>query len=961
MADIKPHTQKSAIILPGSCFFRYFFQLAIVIQFLAQSTIPALNAREISSSYDFNIHFSEPSHSVNIHQSVNIANNSGFNLDTLYFHISPNAFASPRSQFYQDSENLLTEPLRLNIQTITAEGKACLFNIQKTMSMAVILPHIIPAGDSITLEIDYSITIPEGKHPSCPSYSGTNYRLINFYPKIERISPRGWAPETYERLEQSCISSAIHSMSIHLPDNYSVISSLDIDTVFTSEEKEVIHQFQNASIRDLVIVFSSNQTIIPFRHENISVQLMVPEAVERRFRLSKNILLERVTKSILDDYSARIIPYPHSHLAVTSSNIPGGVTTSNLIILGAKEITGISNLDYNSIHRYAQSIADQYFHYYVFEDPEASDWINIGLAAYIANTYMSSRYKDLLKIYQMQIPTELKPTDTVLRLATMAADQEKIGRSFQTPLTRSNTPLLMEHIQYYKSQKVLEMIHYYVGDSLFQSALLEFLEKYRYHLTQSQDFIGIMEEKSGKDLSLFQKLWIDAENIPDIKIKQVKRSYNSIGDRYTTRIITQGEALKALPIEIEAVDEKFDTLRSFSNICSSGRDTILLYSKSPLRKITLDPHRNIWEFNRLNNHYPSKILFNFLIATPTIDAYQIFYYPTFDFNERDLTRIGLKLRGRYWINMRPIFPSQSLDEWTLGLNYGIRSKTIGYDVSYSTSILALFFEPRVRFRSRDYFGLNETTMSSEIYIGKINYPLLHKIQGYKKLNFGVQYQNVRTIEFLNANSWQKGKLLNPYVEFVNFHNWGDFRHITRLNFSAGIPELDTDYRFQKLIFDTQVKYRPGRNLWLYQRLFLGISGGQIPLQHYFYFFGKNTLDNMSFESFRLVKGAGDMRGYGAASPKGRNIITGNTEFRWSYAAIEPTVFDLILFFDSGLISQSVYDIHPEQLKFDAGIGTEFNALETVTVGLHLPLWVSHPVDDKSQFAARWVVSVDLNL
>jgi len=964
MIEYYSHIRKTLTILSGFYFPRYFFQsfkLLFLIQLLFQGIMPGLNANEIPVSYDFDIRFSEPGHSVYIHQNIKILNNSIFDLDTIYFHISPNAFASSRSQFYQDSENLLNEPLRLNIQTITAEGKACRFNIPKIMSIAVILPQIIAAGDSITLEIDYTMTIPEGKHPSCPSYSGVNFRLINFYPKIEQISPRGWTPGTYEHLEQSGISSAVHGLRIHLPDNYSVISSLDIDTVFNSGEKEIIHRFRKASIRDLAIVFSSNQTVIPFQHNNISVQLMVPKTVERRFRLSKNILLEKVTKSILDDYSARIIPYPHSHLAVSSSNIPGGITTSNLIILGAREINDISNLDYNSIHRYAQSIADQYFHYYVFEDPEASDWINIGLAAYTANTFMDSKYKDLLKIYQMQIPTESKPTDTMLRLATLAADQEKIGRPLQSPLAKSNTPLLMEHIQYYKSQKVLEMIHYYVGDSLFQSSLLEFLEKYRYHPTRSQDFIGILEEKSGKDLSLFQELWIDAENIPDIKIKQVKRSYNSIGDRYTTRIITQGEALKVLPVEIEAVDQKFDTLRSFSNICRNGRDTILFYSQLPLRKIALDPHRNIWEFNRLNNHYPSKILFNFLIAAPTIDAYQIFYYPTIDFNERDLSRIGLKFRGRYWINMRPIFPSQSLDEWTLGLNYGIRSKTVGYDVSYSTSILALFFRPRIRFRSRDYFGLNETSLSSEIYIGKINYPLLHKIQGYKKLNIGVQYQNVRTLEFLNTNSWQTGKLLNPYVEFVNFHNWGDFRHITRLNFSAGIPELDTDYRFQKLIFDTQVKYRPGRNLWLYQRLFLGISGGLIPLQNYFYFFGKNTLDNMSFESFRLVKGAGDMRGYGAASPKGRNIITGNTEFRWSYVAIEPTVFDLIVFFDSGLISQSVYDIHPGQLKFDAGIGTEFNALETFTVGVHLPFWVSHPVDDKPQFAPRWVLSVDLNL
>jgi len=936
-------------------------RILLFIHFIFLLSSGFLSANSINSTYHFDIRFSEPSRTVYIHQTIDVHNNSQLNLDSIYFHISPNAYASPRSHFYQESENLLNEPLHFNIQNIQSNGKTCRFNIFEITSMAVILPQEVQSGDSITIEIDYTLTIPEGKHPSCPSHSGSSFRLINFYPKIEHLTATGWALETCDQLEPSYILTADYSLKIRLPDSYSVVSSLNIDSVIITENMENIHQFQKSSIRDLAIVFSSNQTVIPFEHGNISIQLMIPKALERRFRLSNNTILESVTKNILDYYSDRIIPYPHSHLSVASSNIPGGFTTSNLIILGSKEIKKISALDYSSIHRYAQSIADQYFHYYIYEYPDASDWINAGLAGYAANIYMTSHYNTILKTNQIQLPGGLKLTDTVFQLAALAVDQEKIGRVLQSPLTRSNTPLLMEQIHHYKSQKVLEMIHYYVGDSLFQNSLLEFLNNYHYRPTRSQDFIRILEEKSGKDLSLFQELWIDSENIPDVKIRNVKRSHDPIHNQYETRIIIQGDALKALPIDIEAVDDKSDTLHTFTKIHSCGRDTLIINSKSPLRKIALDPQRKIWEFNRLNNNYPSKILVNFLIAMPNIDAYQIFYYPTFDFNERDASRIGIKFRGRYWINMRPLFPSQSLDEWTLGLNYGLRSKTVGYDVSYSTSILALFFQPRIHVRSRDYFGLNETSLKSEIYIGKINYPLVHKIQGYKKLNLGIRYQSVRTLEFLNENNWQKGKVLNPYVEFINFHNWGYYRHISRVNFSVGVPELDTDYEFQKFIFDTQLKYRPGRDIWLYERLFLGISAGQLPLQNYFYFFGKNTLDNMSFESFRLVKGAGDMRGYGAASPKGRNIITSNTEFRWSYAAIEPTVFDLIVFFDSGLISQSFHDIHADQLKFDAGIGTEFNALETITVGLHVPFWVSHPVDNKSQFALRWVLSVDLNL
>ena len=949
--------------LKGARFNRFFSLKIFCLATLLFNLFPirhTIAKNLLPSSYSLNIRFSESSRTVYIQERITIRNISSFDLDTIYLHLSPNAFTSPRSRYYQESENTLNEPLNLNIQEVSVNQNSCPFIFNGLTSLAMIPSSPLKIGDTIRVALTFTITIPEGNHNYCPSYNGTNFRLLNFYAKTERLTTRGWTPLSYQTLKPSCIAPAEHTLQIRLPGNYSVISSLDIMTVTDTLENEKIYHFRTDRIRDLAIAFSPNYTIVPFQHGDIVVKLMLPGVIERRFRLSKNTIIEKVTGHILDYYSTHIIPYPHHQLSVTGSSIPAGVVTSNLIILESKEIEKIANLDYGAIYRYAQAIADQYFHYYIFEAPNASDWLNTGLAAFYANQYMATCYKSLIKKTRKQPQKTSNTTDQILQMAALATDQEKIGRALISPIGNGNNLFLVEQIYHYKSQKVLEMMRYYVGDSTFQSALLDFLKRYQFQPTQSLDFIQILENRSGKNLSLFNQLWINAENIPDQKIKKVRRLYNKSRNQYQTIVITQGDALRVMPVELVAYGD-YDTVFTKTKIQPNGCDTLILYSRKPFRKITLDPRHNIWEFNRRNNNYPSNILFNFLIAMPNIDAYQIFYYPTFDFNKRDISRIGLKFRGRYWINMRPLFPSQSLDEWTLGVNYGLRSKTVGYDVSYSTSVLALFFQPRIRIHSRDYFGLHETSLKSEIYIGNINYPLVHRIQGYKKLDIGIRYQNVRTLEFLNKNNWQTGKLLNPFVEMVNFHNWGDFRHITRFYLGAGIRKLDTDYNYRKIIVDTQLKFRPARSLWLYERIFAGFSAKQMPLQDYFYFFGKNTLENMSFESFRLIKGAGDMRGYGAASPKGRNILTSNTEFRWSYAKIEPTVFDLILFFDSGLISSSFYNISSRQLKFDAGMGTEFNALETITVGFHIPFWVSHPVDKKSQFALRWVMSLDLNL
>ena len=947
-----------------SCQMNFFLKkyLTILVSWAILLTCPfILRGALLEVKYDLNLQFSEPAHTIYGHEQVSIVNNAQLPIDTVYFHLSPNAFRSTKSPFYQQSENLLDDPVKMSIQSVTSNDSKCEYYNDETLSMAVLLPTTLPPGDSVEITIDFTLTIPRGNHIQCPTYSGSTTRLIRFYPMVERLTNQGWTPSKYNKVEPSGSFPFIHNFTIQLPGHYNVISSLAPLSVDSINKKEKLHTFQPYRIKELAVVFSASYSMRSFSVQQIPIRLLIPKSNERSYTRPKTKIVYDVIEDILNTYSQLIMDYPHSQLSLTSAKIPTGFTTSNLIILESRKYRNLSSLDYGSIYSLAYAIAKEYFNYFIFKDPENPDWINDGMASYAASSYMINNYQKLIKRYHVNNKAYDNYYQIALRLAALTVDREHIGQPLYTSFKKRDAPVLLEQIHHFKGQKVLEMLSYIVGDSVFRDCIHDFLTQYKYRPVNSADFFRLAEEKSGKDLNQLYKLWVESENIPDLKIKRVKNDFRHRDSTYVAKVIAKGAAINALPVEIMAVDANSDTLWTVTKLSTTGLDTVLLYSRFPIRKISLDPHRNIWEFNRLNNHHPHKILFSFLIGIPSIDAYQIFYYPTFDFNKRDLSRIGIKLRGRYWINMRPLFPAQSLDEWTVGLNYGLKSQTVGYDISYSTSLLALFFQPRIQFRSRDYFGLHESTVSSEIYLGKIQYPLLHQIQGYKKISFGVKYLNVRTLGFLNADKWEQGKLLNPYINIVNFHNWGMYRHILRIKLSAGIPQFETDYEYTKLVVDGLVKFRPSKKSWIYERVFFGASNGRMPRQRYFYFFGKNTLENLSFESFRLVKGAGDMRGYGASSPKGKNILTSNTEACWSFAAIDPAIFDLILFFDSGIIPESFTKASLNQFKYDAGIGVEFNALETILVGIHFPFWVSHPVDDKRNFALRWVISLDLNL
>ena len=946
--------------MTNSIIQKHHFQLSIVLPIIAIFVSPFfLFATENEITYNLDLIFDKDNHCITGTEIVKYFNHSLLPIDTIYFHLNPNAFRNTKSKFYQRYENLLDEPAYLNIHSVKINGENVNFYGDETVSMAVILPKTLLFSDSVTIFIEFTTKIPRGKHFFCPTYSKSNYQLIFFYPKVEHFYKDSWKPKLYKTVADPFGVPASYKVSVTLPKEFKAAGSLILNSITQLPNNLTQLNFSGQHLQEIGFSISSNCKISRLKLDNTTITLL--------FKTNKNIhnkkeqTVKEVVSDIINYYSDYFIPFQSPHLTIVSGNIPGGFTTANFIILDGKIYRGIKNINYLSIQVLAHEIAHQYFGFLVNANESYETWLNEGFANYAASKYLINRYPLLRKKHNYPVNDFTRQINKLLNLVFLSMEQEQIGQPVYTPNRETDFSTLSDQTKYFKGQKVLEMMEYTLGDSLFRSVINEYIISQKFQITTTEDFFRIAEEVSGHNFSGFYKTWVKSSSVPDLKILKVKKQRGIEPNQYITKIVITDEPKCHLPVEINAIDERGDTLTKSGIWLSDKPDTISFHSSTSIKKISLDPRKKIWEFNRRNNHYPQKILFKFLIDAPRIDAYQIFYYPTFDFNKTDLTRIGLKLRGRYWINMRPFFPAQSLDEWSLGINYGIKTKTFGYDFSYSTSLLSMVFQPRISLRNRNYFGLSESKISSEIYIGEIKYPIIHKIQGYKKLVFGARYENVRTLKFLNESNWQMGELFCPFFDFVNFHNWGSYRHTLRIKANFGIKSLYTDYAYQKYSIDGQLKFRISKGSWIYQRLFLGKSSGNVPIQQNFYFFGKNIFENLTFESYRLVKGAGDMRGYGGSSIKGKNILTSNTEVRWNIAGAGDATFDFILFYDTGEIPDKLPKITWNQLKHDAGIGIEFNAFEVIMIGTHFPIWVSHPEEGKNPIAFRWVFSSWLNL
>lgn len=913
-------------------------------------------ARQNELKYDLDLEFNSSENILSGHAKILFTNHSPVALDTVYLFIRANAFRSRDLRSFQKYETQFEAPASINIESITIDAKPVSVMQPESVNPAVILPESLQPGDSVELIIQFTTIIPPGKSKLCSTYSEKSYCLIYFYPRIAEYRRGRWQITGLNELERAPLEFANYSVRFTLPDYFQPAGSLQIDSVVSHNDKNTFI-FHSEYLQDIGFILNDRLKVSTIRsrpHNEVKFISRFSANDKSKDKIATEIINDIV------DYYAKYLPGMNQQITIYPTVIPGGFTTSRLILIDKTILTEATKLDYLSLYILAREIAHQYLGFNVESENDPSVSISDGLAGFLANDYLKNRYEFLQQKYKLSDNQLISFNTKVFNVFTSGLEKENILQPARASNERANTIFINTQTRFLKSQKLVEMSHYVLGDSLFSQVLAQYQAFIQSDSIDPQVFFKIAEEKSGYEFIALYQNFLHLEQPTDLKIQKVIRSQANNSEHITDVIIKQS-SLNYLPLEVNAFDRSGNVYNHRIQPRTGTFDTLTLVTDKPITKIVLDPNRQIWDSNRLNNQYPRSVVFKFLVGLPSIDSYQIFYYPTFDFNNRDIMRFGVKLRGRYWINMRPLFPAQSLDEWSFGLNYGYKSKTFGYDLSYSTSLLAFLFKPRIYLRWRDYFDLMEGKISTEVYLGDVKYWGFNRVQGYQKLNLGLDYQKVRSLEFLNTNKWETGQSLKPYLDYVNFHNWGNIRHIVHAKFVYGLPVGENHFSFDKLTLDGQVKMRLNHRIWLYQRLFYGNAHGNVPKQEYFYFFGKNVLENQSFESYRLAQGEGDMRGYGDQSLKSYKMLTSNTELRRNLALAGAAMFDCLIFLDSGILPESFSAIDWKQTHFDAGLGVELELLDILKVGMHFPLWVSHPPQSEPRFDLRWVITTDLQL
>lgn len=529
----------------------------------------------------------------------------------LYFHLYPNAFASPETTFMKESGGKLrgdTMPENgfgsMSLKDLrTSEGTSLMQRIQyvqpddgnindKTL-IKVHLPQPVNGGESITLKLQYEVQLP--KIFARMGTSGNFVMAGQWFPKLSVYEPagirgvkeEGWNLHQYHGTSEFYSDFGIFNVTIAVPSNYTVAATGFPVKNARIKQDQKIYQFYADDVHDFAWAASPDFTVA---EEAFST----PEVPGVRIKVYLDPLHKdlkerylQAAKAALTYFSKWYGPYPYSTLSIVvppkDGNGAGGMEYPTLITaFGATDATPDTSLERTVIHE----IGHQYFYGMVASNEFEEAWLDESFTSYAEDRLMEQEYGIKTNL-PIQASLVLKPEP--LNMETWKYDgADSYSRNV-----------------YIRGKLVLKDIERQVGTKAMNNIMSSYARKFRFQHPATIDFQKVVEKVTKKSWQHYFDEYIYGDGAPDFSVDKItiKKNDNdsSTKQRYESlvKITNKGSHYANVPIKFTFSDG------SVAEQIWNGQGTettFQLLSDTLLLSAEIDPdHSILLESKHLNN------------------------------------------------------------------------------------------------------------------------------------------------------------------------------------------------------------------------------------------------------------------------------------------------------------------------------------------------------------------------
>ena len=703
-------------------------------------------------NYKIEVSLNDKEHELHGNIQIEYHNNAPNELDTLYFHLWPNAYRNNLTAFAKQMERR-GEGAFLFAE---AKDKGWIDSIDFKMNNEVVrwqlhhehsdiaillLAQPINAGDKAIISTPFRV-----KLPYCFSRLGhvdQSYQITQWFPKPAVYDQNGWHPMPYLDMGEFYSEFGSFDVSITLPQNYLVAATgvlqneEELSWLMEKESKTIAHldALERGAQHNLEFPPSSqDRKTLRYKAEQIhdfawfadkrfmvlkdQVELAEGQTVdcwafftEQEQELWKDA--PAYIKRTLVFYSDLVgrYPYPQATAVQTALGTGGGMeypmVTNCGLVRNAQSLDGLI----------AHEVGHNWFYGILGSNERDHPWMDEGLNSYYDHRYSSTYYDGPdLSI----VPGFLFNGSAIhpYRLAYLYQARRHLD---QAPDTHSDE---MGEINYFlgayeKPAEILQYLEAYLGTEQYDRAMQVYYQQWKFKHPQPNDFRKSLEATLGQPLDwLFEEL-LYSNAKQNYAIKDVMLATSDMKVKVVNKGNVSGPfALSAMQGD-SVIQEKW--YEGFEG------EKVLDFPSGEYTEIVLDRESYTFDIRRQDNQFKLDRAFS-KMQPPRISFFTAV---------EDDTRANL-----YWM---PLGAWNNYDKFMPGLLF------------YNTSIP----EQRLEWRVAPLFGLGSKRLTG---LGDLHYNIYPENPGIRKVTLGLNGRSFHyrmyeaEDELLRYNRWQ------PYLD-----------------------------------------------------------------------------------------------------------------------------------------------------------------------------------------------------
>jgi hypothetical protein len=442
---------------------------------LIKAEVPSLKLLQDATVYHIDLVISANLLTLTGREQVRYTNREVVDLDKIYFRLFPNVSGG-----------------QTTISGVLLDTEKINFDMEYGNSaLRVILPEVLKPGNSITLDIDFTVDIPQSPSGNYGLFGFFNdiLALDSWYPVIPVYDNNGWHIELGPPYgDKTFLDASFYLVRVTSPaDLVFVTSGSEIRQEVKNGEK--VLTFIAGPVRDFYLAASSRFTRTSSKVGETTINnYTVPEIIG-----NENFVMTIAADS-LKSYNARFGEYPYKELDIVPLNME-----SNAMGI---EYPGVFGFNVNIYTRtdileatVAHEVGHQWFYNIVGNDQVNEPWLDEAMTQYITGLYYLDRYGEdgwsgfrqswinrWNKANQQAIPVGLS-------VAGYTADE-------YGPIVYGRGPLFIEAL----ADKI--------GAQTFKKCLRSYYQANMWQIATTESFRNHFETCTTSDLSTLFEEWV---------------------------------------------------------------------------------------------------------------------------------------------------------------------------------------------------------------------------------------------------------------------------------------------------------------------------------------------------------------------------------------------------------------------------------------------------------------------